>query len=148
MLLDNHFTSAPVIGIDNRLVGFLSAHDVMVDLWCQDYLPAKEQTVADVMNRDVVAIDANERLVDVVEFLCIDKDQLYPTTSMGMTTRVTSLSLEERAKSIKVNKPQILPVLENGLMVGVVTRKEVLKALRPIYAERLDRVEEDVLVTA
>ena len=147
-LLDNNLISAPVVDIENRLVGFFSAHDVMVELWCQDYIPAQEQKVVDLMSRDVVAIDANDRLVDVVEFLCIDKEQLYPTTSMGMATRFTSLSLEERAKSIKVSKPQVLPVLENGLMVGVVTRNEVLKALRPVYGERLNLVEDNVLETA
>ncbi|MGR4989332.1 formate transporter FocA [Vibrio rotiferianus] len=147
-LLDNNLNSAPVVDIENRLVGFFSAHDVMVELWCQDYIPAQEQKVVDLMSRDVVAIDAGDRLVDVVEFLCIDKEQLYPTTSMGMATRLTSLSLEERAKSIKVSKPQVLPVLENGVMVGVVTRCEVLKALRPVYGERLNLVEDKVLETA
>ena len=148
VLLDNNVTSAPVVDVQNRLVGFFSAHDVMVELWCEDYIPVKDQKVVDIMSRDVVAIDAGDRLVDVVEFLCIDKEQLYPTSSMGIATRMTSLSLEERAKSIKVSKPQVLPVLENGQMVGVVTRTEVLKALRPIYDERLNLVEKNELETA
>ncbi|MCR9965575.1 formate transporter FocA [Vibrio antiquarius] len=148
VLLDNNVTSAPVVDVQNRLVGFFSAHDVMVELWCEDYIPVKDQKVVDIMSRDVVAIDAGDRLVDVVEFLCIDKEQLYPTSSMGIATRMTSLSLEERAKSIKVSKPQVLPVLENRQMVGVVTRTEVLKALRPIFGERLNLVEKNELETA
>ncbi|MFH4522942.1 formate transporter FocA [Vibrio diabolicus] len=148
VLLDNNVTSAPVVDVQNRLVGFFSAHDVLVELWCEDYIPVKDQKVVDIMSRDVVAIDAGDRLVDVVEFLCIDKEQLYPTSSMGIATRMTSLSLEERAKSIKVSKPQVLPVLENGQMVGVVTRTEVLKALRPIFGERLNLVEKNELETA
>ncbi|EOB3600853.1 TPA: formate transporter FocA [Vibrio vulnificus] len=147
-LLDNHIISAPVVDIEGRLVGFLSAHDVMVDLWCQDYLPSTGQKVVDLMSRDVVAIDVSDRLVDVVEFLCIDKEQLYPTSSMGIATRMTSLSLEERAKSMKVNKPHVLPVLENGKFAGVVSRQEVLNALRPIYGERLNLVETRQLETA
>ncbi|MDF5377573.1 CBS domain-containing protein, partial [Vibrio parahaemolyticus] len=94
VLLDNHVTSAPVVDVQNRLVGFFSAHDVMVELWCEDYIPVKDQKVVDIMSRDVVAIDADDRLVDVVEFLCIDKAQLYPASSMGIATRLTSLSLE------------------------------------------------------
>ncbi|HHF3261931.1 formate transporter FocA [Vibrio diabolicus] len=148
VLLDNNVTNAPVVDVQNRLVGFFSAHDVMVELWCEDYIPVKDQKVVDIMSRDVVAIDAGDRLVDVVEFLCIDKEQLYPTSSMGIATRMTSLSLEERAKSIKVSKPQVLPVLENGQMVGVVTRTEVLTALRPIFGERLNLVEKNELETA
>lgn len=42
-LLDNNLTSAPVVDLHNRLVGFFSAHDVMVELWCQDYIPVKDQ---------------------------------------------------------------------------------------------------------
>ncbi|CAM2795232.1 formate transporter FocA [Vibrio mytili] len=147
-LLDSSINSAPVVDLDNRLVGFFSAHDVMVELWCQDYIPEEGQKVVDLMSREVVAIDANDRLVDVVEFLCIDKEQLFPTSNMGIATRFTSLSLEERAKSMKVNKPQVLPVLENGVMVGVITRNEVLKALRAIYGERVNLIEQEELKTA
>lgn len=147
-LLDNQLTSAPVVDFNNRLVGFFSAHDVMVDLWCEDYIPAQGQKVVDLMSRDVVAIGANDRLVDVVEFMCIDKEKLFPTSNMGIATRLTSLSLEERAKSMKVSKPQVLPVLEDGQMVGVITRREVLNALRPVYGERLNLVEQNELESA
>ncbi|MDE1326053.1 formate transporter FocA [Vibrio aestuarianus] len=148
MLLDNQLDSAPVVDVEGRLVGFFSAHDVMVDLWCQDYIPTADQKVVDLMSRDVVAIDASDRLIDIAEFLCIDKEQLYPTTSMGIATRFSSLSLEERAKSIKVSKPQNLPVLDNGKFVGMLTRNHVLQALRPIYGERLTVVEERSLEIA
>jgi CBS domain-containing protein len=147
-LLDNQVTSAPVCDVEGRLVGFFSAHDVMVDLWCQDYIPTEGQKVVDLMSRDVVAIGASDKLVDIAEFLCIDKEQLYPTTSMGIATSFTTLSLEERAKSMKVSKPHVLPVLENGTFVGVITRASVLTALRPIYGERMSVVNEPALETA
>jgi CBS domain-containing protein len=142
-LLDHNLTSAPVTDIEGRLVGFLSVHDVMVDLWCQDYIPESGQKVVDLMSRDVVAIDVSERLIDVAEFLCIDKEKLYPTTSMGIATSFTTLSLEERAKSMRVSKPHVLPVLENGALVGTLSRANVMSALRPIYGERLNIVEND-----
>jgi CBS domain-containing protein len=115
-------------------------HDVMVDLWCQDYIPAEGQKVVDLMNRDVIAIDANDSLVNVAEFLCIDKEQLYPVTDMGIAIRLNNLSVEERAKSMKINKPHSLPVLENGELVGIISRFQVAKALRAVYGERLDVV--------
>ncbi|QFT12732.1 formate transporter FocA [Vibrio sp. THAF190c] len=147
-LLDAQQVSAPVCDLEGRLVGVFSIHDVMVDLWCQDYIPTTGQKVVDLMSRDVVAIDANDKLVDVAEFLCIDKEQLYPTSSMGIATRFTTLSLEERAKAMKVSQPHMLPVLENGTMVGVLTRAEVMQALRPIYGDRLNVVKETELETA
>lgn len=147
-LLDNQQISAPVCDVEGRLVGFFSAHDIMVDLWCQDYIPVKDQKVVDIMARDVVAIDANDKLVDIAEFLCIDKDQLYPTTSMGIATQFTTLSLEERAKAMKVSKPHVLPVLDNGTLVGVIGRNDVMAALRPIYGERMSVVTEQQLESA
>ena len=141
-LLSHNEVSAPVTDIEGRLVGFFSAHDVMVELWCQNYIPAQGQKVVDLMSLDVVAIDVNDKLIDVAEFLCIDKEQLYPTTSMGIATRFSTLSLEERAKSIKVSKPHILPVLENGQMVGIVSRLEVLEAMRTVFGKPTEIVEE------
>ncbi len=140
-LISHHEVSAPVTDVQGRLVGFFSVHDVMVDLWCQDYIPTQGQKVVDLMSRDVVAIDVNDKLVDVAEYLCIDKEQLYPTTSMGIATRFSMLSLEERAKSIKVNKPHTLPVLENGQMVGVINRLDVLDALRSVYGKPVEVLE-------
>ncbi|MCL9776591.1 formate transporter FocA [Vibrio methylphosphonaticus] len=140
-LLDHNLTSAPVVDVEGRLVGFFSVHDVMVDLWCENYNPKTGQKVVDLMNRDVVAIHCNEKLVDVAEFLCIDKEQLFPVTSMGIATNYTTLSLEERAKSMKVNKPHVLPVLDDGRLVGVLSRGDVMKAIRPVYGERLNVVE-------
>lgn len=147
-LLDHQVNVAAVVNMDNRLVGIFSAHDVMVELWCQNYIPAKDQKVVDLMSRDVIAIDVNDKLVDVAEFLCIDREQLYPTTSMGIATRLSTLSVEERAKSMKVQKPHQLPVLDNGQFVGMIERHHVLQALRPIYGERLTVVEEQQLERA
>lgn len=135
-------TSAPVCDINGKLVGFLSAHDVMVELWCQDYLPNNDKKVVDLMSRNVIAIDINERLVDIVEYFSIDKDQVYPTTSMGIATSMAMLSVEERAKAAVVKKPQVLPVLDNGQFVGLITRTEVMNALRPVFGERMNVVQQ------
>lgn len=140
-LLDNNQTSAPVVDANGRLIGFFSVHDAMVDLWCENYLPQQDQKVVDLMNRDVVAINAKETLVNVIEALCIDKEQLYPTSSMGYATSLTTATVEERAKAMKVNKPQVLPVLEDGRLVGCISRLEVMQAIRPTYGKRLNIVE-------
>lgn len=148
-LTDRKLQGAPVVNVQGKLVGFFSVHDAMVDLWCQDYLPSKGQKVVDLMSRDVVAVNEDESLVNLVEFLCIDKEQLYPTTGMGIATQFASLSLEERAKSMKINKPQTLPVLQDGALVGVVSRLEVMTELRAIYGEKMNIVNDtQVLETA
>ncbi|PJC87449.1 formate transporter FocA [Vibrio sp. HA2012] len=142
-LIDRNLQGAPVTDVQGRLVGFFSMHDVMVELWCQDYIPAEGQKVVDLMNRDVIAIDANDSLVNVAEYLCIDKEQLYPVSSAGIAIRLNSLSVEERAKSMNISKPHTMPVLDNGELVGVISRFQVAKALRSVYGERLDIVEDE-----
>ncbi len=135
ILMDNQLNGAPVCNANNELVGFISAHDVMIEMWCQDYIPDNSVKVGDLMKTDVVTMDIEDRLTDALEYLAIDKEQLYPTTSMGYATQFTTLSVEERAKSIKVSKPQILPVMNKGRYVGVVSRQEVLKALRSLFKD-------------
>ncbi|MEH0664846.1 CBS domain-containing protein [Vibrio scophthalmi] len=133
--LQHNTNGAAVCDEQGKLVGFFSAHDVMTEMWCQDYIPDTQVTIGQLMKTDVVTIGFEERLTDVMEFLALDKDQIYPTTAMGIATRLSTLSLEERVKSIKVNRPQILPVLNDGKYVGVVSRTEVLRALRTLFKE-------------
>lgn len=140
-LLDQQLQGAPVTDMNGRLVGFFSVHDVMVELWCQNYIPVKGQKVVDLMNRDVLAINAADSLVNVAEFLCTDKDELYPVSDAGMAIRLNALSVEERAKAMKITKPHTLPVLDNGEFIGTVSRLEVMQAIRPVYGEKLDVVE-------
>ncbi|MGJ7095770.1 formate transporter FocA [Vibrio hannami] len=148
-LLKSDQQGAPVTDVSGKLVGFLSLHDVMVELWCQDYIPEKGQKVVDLMTRDVLAVNADDTLLDISEYLCIDKEQLYPVSDSGIAMRLNTLSLEERAKSMKVTKPHMMPVLDNGELIGVVSRIEVASALRPIYGDTLNLVEkEQVLETA
>ena len=144
VLSKNHVNGAPVCDANGSLIGFLSAHDIMVEMWCQDYLPDHGVRVRDLMKTDLVTLDIDDRLTDVIDFLALDKEQLYPTSAMGYATQLTTLSLEERAKSIKVNKPQILPVIQQGEYVGVVSRQEVLKALRTLFNDPKTPAAENV----
>jgi len=140
-LLGQNLHGAAVTDKSGRLVGFFSLHDVLVELWCQDYIPVKGQKVVDLMSRDVIAIDANDTLVNIAEYICLDKQQLYPTTDMGIATSYSALSLEERAKTLKNTKPKSYPVLDGDTYIGTVSRLDVMRALRSVYGEQLDVVE-------
>ncbi|RDH42610.1 formate transporter FocA [Zooshikella ganghwensis] len=142
-LLKNNLEGAPVIDKNGQLVGFMSLHDVLVDLWCQGYIPVEGQKVVDLMSREIVAINANDSLIDLVEFMCIDKEKLFPVTDSGIATHLTTLSLEERAKQMHVSRPHILPVVEEGKLIGVVTRSDVVRALRSVYGENLKDVSKN-----
>ncbi|MDR9827979.1 formate transporter FocA [Vibrio sp. FNV 38] len=137
LMLENNVSGAPVCDVNGRLVGFLSMHDVMVELWTQNYLPSKGKKVVELMSRDVVAVNATDRLVDVVEYLCIDPEQLYPVTALGIaTSHAPQLPIEERVKAMKVSKPSLLPVLNDGEFIGTITRDSVMVELRKLYEEQ------------
>lgn len=133
LMTEQQLSGAPVCDVNGRLIGFLSMFDVMKELWYKDYQPAKETKVVDLMSSDVVAVDINDRLVDLVEYLCIDKDMLYPSSDMGIATSATSLSLDQRVKALKASKPRVLPVLQDGQFVGVITRDGLMAELRKVY---------------
>ncbi|WP_413111785.1 CBS domain-containing protein [Thaumasiovibrio sp. DFM-14] len=133
ILLGHKINGAPVCDTNGSLIGFLSAHDIMVEFWCKDHQLDNSVKVGDLMKTNVAVIEASERLSDALEYLALDMKQLYPTTDMGYATEMTTLSVEERAKSMKVSKPQILPVLDKGQYVGVISRHEVLNAIRLLF---------------
>lgn len=143
-LKDKNMTSAPVCNTDGHLIGFLSAHDIMVELWCESYSPSDDKKVADIMTTEVISFDSTESLSNIVEFFCIDKEQLYPVSGMGVVTNSMLLSVEDRARTALITTPQILPVIEDGKFVGVITRSEVLNALRPAYGETFNVVHTPV----
>lgn len=135
ILLEQGLESAPVTDQQGHLLGYFSLHDVLLELWCQDYLPDEQQTVAELMQKEVIAVDAQDSLVNMAEFFCIDKDQIYPTTDLGIATALTGLSVEERAKQHRAHRPHHLPVLANQKLVGMLSRQSVASALRSIYPQ-------------
>lgn len=135
ILLQHQTNGAAVCDKQGKLLGFFSAHDVMTEMWCQDYIPEPNVTVATLMKSQVVTVSPDEHLTDLVEFLALDKEQVHPVTSAGIATRLNALSLEERVKSCRVSRPQILPVMQGDKYLGVVSRKEVLAALRTLFKD-------------
>jgi formate transporter FocA len=140
-LLDRHLSGAIVINSHNEVVGFFSEHDVLVELWCEDYLPEKGRTVADLMKTDITSISSKDTLLQLAEFYAIDKPTLYPTTDMGYATSYSTLSVNDRARDMRIAKPRVLPVIEDNKFVGIVTRGDVVSQLRSIYGERMEVVK-------
>ncbi|WP_428775020.1 formate transporter FocA [Vibrio sp.] len=148
LLMEHNLDSAPVCNQQRQLVGFFSCHDLMVEMWCQDYIPEQKQTVAELMKNEVVAISAHDSVIDIIEYMAIDKHQLYPVSSSGIATTLTSASLELRAKKQQVTRPQVLPVLDEGKFVGVLGRAEVLPLLRDLYTADKTEPRNQLLETA
>ena len=141
-LMDRNLSGAVVINQTNDVLGFFSEHEVLVELWCEDYIPESGRKVADLMKTDIVSVAPSDTLLELAEFYAIDKERLYPTTDMGIATSFTTLSVNDRAREMRIAKPRILPVIENNKLVGIVTRDNVIQHLRAIYGERAQDVND------
>ncbi|MFZ6043654.1 CBS domain-containing protein, partial [Vibrio natriegens] len=103
LLLREDLSGAPVLTSDERLVGFFSLHDALVDLWCNDYMPDQESKVQDLMRHEIQTVSPDNSILEIAEYMSIDKNILYPVSSSGIATQLTSLSLNERARTMNVS---------------------------------------------
>ncbi|MGF1716918.1 formate transporter FocA [Photobacterium chitinilyticum] len=133
ILIKEGLSGAPVLSSDQRLVGFFSIHDTLVDLWCSDYMPEAECKVQDLMRHEIQTVGPENSILEIAEYMCIDKNILYPVSSGGIATQLTTLSLNERARTMVVNRPHSFPVVKDDQLVGMISRNEIIKALRPVY---------------
>lgn len=141
ILMQNGVDGAPVVAENNQLVGFFSYHDVGVYMWCNDYEAVNNLKVEQLMHKDPIAISPSTAVADVAEYFFINKDELYPVSSAGYATNLSAMSVEQRARNMVVARPKILPVVDNGELVGVLQRKDIIKVLRPLLGEYLEPVK-------
>lgn len=132
ILTQNGVESAPVVDNEENLVGFFSTQDLLIELWCQDYSELNNTKVAEVMKTDVQTVNPSDSLLHLAEYMTIDHDQLYPVTSMGIATSMTSLSTAERARNIHVNRPRQYPVVKDDKLVGMVSRRNVVTTIQEL----------------
>ncbi|WP_299021381.1 formate transporter FocA [uncultured Photobacterium sp.] len=143
ILIKEDLSGAPVLSSDQRLVGFFSVHDALVDLWCNDYMPDAECKVQDLMKHEIQTVNPDNSILEIAEYMSIDKNILYPVSSGGIATQMTTLSLNERARTMVVNRPQSFPVVKDEQLVGMINRHDIIKALRPVYGSLVSVSELD-----
>ncbi|WP_413111724.1 formate transporter FocA [Thaumasiovibrio sp. DFM-14] len=144
VLIENDLSGAPVMTSDQRLVGFFSVHDVLVDLWCEEYMPNHERKVQDLMKSEVHTVSPENSVLEIAEYMSIDKNVLYPVSDAGIATRLSTMPLYERARTMTINRPHCYPVVEHGELVGLIARSHVIKAIRPLFGNHLNVVEADI----
>jgi len=126
----------------------------MLSILVKDYMQANVQAIkVDASVRDVVehllkynlsggpVIDDNQNLVGFVSEQDCMKDMLNSTFYREETASVASImrrdvlsvtpttSILEIAETMLGNKPKNYPVIDNGKLVGLITRRQILQAL-------------------
>lgn len=83
ILLEKHFSGAPVIDRDGRLVGVLSKKDCMQIVYNTAYHQDWGGQVAHYMSRDVETIDADSDVLEVAEKFMASRFRRFPVLRDG-----------------------------------------------------------------
>jgi len=110
-------------------------------------------TVRDIMHTDIISVAPNALIedaldlmlkhqvsglpvIDALELLCDDSHQYWPVEPVAglMTSHVESVSpcllVSELAHRFRDGSVRRLPVVEAGRMVGIVSRRDLIKTIR------------------
>jgi len=129
-LLEYHQSAAPVVNAKQELVGLLSEADCMRTTLLEGYFNEGVALVKDQMTAATETVSPDEELSSVLEGyfnegVALVKDQ--------MTAATETVSPDEELSSVSEmflkHCRRMMPVVEAGVLVGIVSRKDILKAL-------------------
>lgn len=127
LFLEKNITGAPVVDKEQRLVGFLSEQDLM---WKEVGIPDAHWVIPPIY---LPFIDAMLALQDDKAFKDEARRVLSKTVGEAMSNAVVTVTpnttLADAARTMLHKRFARLPVVEGGRVVGIVCRRDVLRAL-------------------
>lgn len=136
LLAQNNLRSAPVVNDDNQLLGFVSEQDLMRSLWSEEFASSLPISVKDIMQTKMLTVAPTEKVVQLLEFMVVDKKKLFPVTDSGMYISGGYQSYEERLRDASAAAPSAYPVVENGRLCGVIRREALMQLLVSFYSPK------------
>lgn len=133
LLADNECRSAPVLDESKRLLGFISQQDLLRSLWSEEFGRGVSYKVSDLMQTEVMTLSPQDSVAELIELMVVDRNKLFPVNEYGILTGNTFKSYEERLRNASADKPSVFPVLDNGLLCGVITREAIAKKVCDVY---------------
>ncbi|WP_445946408.1 CBS domain-containing protein [Shewanella sp.] len=133
LLAKNNVRSAPVVDTDKQLLGFISEQDLMRSLWSEEFSSQLPTTVKDIMQTKMLTVAPTEKVVQLLEFMVVDKKKLFPVTDSGMYISGNYQSYEARLRDAAAVVPSAYPVVENGRLCGIIRREALMQMLANLY---------------
>ncbi|QYJ87505.1 formate transporter FocA [Shewanella mesophila] len=133
-LSDANERGASVVDAQQRLLGYISQQDLLRSLWSEEYVRGIAYKVADLMQTQVLTVAPNDAVADLIELMVVDRNKLFPVSEMGILTGNTFASYEERLRRAHASKPSSFPVVDEGKLVGVITREAIAAKVCDVYA--------------
>lgn len=98
-LIQGKQTGGPVIDGQRKIIGFLSEQDCLARMLMSTYHDQQASRVADVMQTEVLTVKDYDGIIDLAQTMLKAKPKLYPVVD------------------------------DNGYLLGIITRTEVLAAI-------------------
>lgn len=134
LLHDHHFTGVPVVDYQKRVLGVIMERD-FITAESQLYLPTYIQLLKDT---DFVAHDEKKLSSNAKKIInATAADVMNP----NIVVASPETSLEELAQLFATKRVNPIPVVsdENGKLVGVISRSDLIKLFSPKHITTFDR---------
>ncbi len=125
LLTEHEISAAPIVDLNQQLIGFVSQQDILRLLWSEEYSAELSYQVSNAMQTEILTVDANQTITALLEFMVVDKEKLFPVNDNAMLTSRNYQSYDERLKAAAANRPSVYPVIEQGKLCGVITRRQL-----------------------
>lgn len=122
----------PVVADGGRLVGMLAPQDAIRGLWAEEFAADGGYRVGDMMQKVLHTVAADEPLLTVLEYWVVDRQRLFPVTSEGHWLGAGYQAYEERLRGAAAASPATLPVVDAGVLKGIIRRDALLKLLQSV----------------
>lgn len=109
----------------DRLVGAISSQDILRGLWSCEFDLNVQTQVRDMMQTELTTVSADETLGDLLESWVVDREKLFPVNDMGSLICSGYLSYEERLRKAASPLPELLPVMAQDKLLGVLSRQQL-----------------------
>jgi CBS domain-containing protein len=128
ILDENSFSGVPVVDDEGRLVGVLSETDIL--RYTQQIIgqPLRDPHRVFTKSQEILHIDITHRGVEVIELVANTTVETLMTVDLYTVREDTPLS--EVARLMHEHNINRIPVVgENKLLLGIVTRADIIRAL-------------------
>ena len=96
------------------------------------------------MQTKMLTVAPTEKIVQLLEFMVVDKNKLFPVTDSGMYISGGYQSYEERLRDASATVPSTYPVVENGRLCGVIRRETFMQMFAKLYSPEHDGITHPV----